>query len=65
MKVVVTDYTFDSLDTENAVLTPLGHTVVGRRCKTPEELTGTSSPTPTPSSRTRTHARSSRRSPRP
>jgi D-3-phosphoglycerate dehydrogenase len=39
MKVVVTDYTFDSLDTENAVLTPLGHTVVGRRCKTPEELT--------------------------
>jgi D-3-phosphoglycerate dehydrogenase / 2-oxoglutarate reductase len=38
MKVVVTDYTFDSLDTENAVLTPLGHTVVGRRCKTREEL---------------------------
>ena len=38
MKVAVTDYTFDSLDTENAVLAPLGHTVVGRRCKTPEEL---------------------------
>ena len=38
MKVVVTDYTFDSLNTETAVLTPLGHTLVGRRCKTPEEL---------------------------
>ena len=38
MKVVVTDYTFDSLDTEEAVLTPLGCTVVGRRCKTAEEL---------------------------
>ncbi len=38
MKVAVTDYTFDSLDTETAVLGPLGCTVVGRRCKTPEEL---------------------------
>jgi D-3-phosphoglycerate dehydrogenase / 2-oxoglutarate reductase len=38
MKVAVTDYTFDSLDTETAILGPLGHTVVGRRCKTPEEL---------------------------
>ena len=38
MKVVVTDYTFDSLDTETAVLAPLGCAVVGRRCKTPEEL---------------------------
>ena len=38
MKVAVTDYTFDSLDTETAVLAPLGCTVVGRRCKTPEEL---------------------------
>jgi len=31
MKVAVTDYTFDSLDTENAVLTPLGHTVAGAK----------------------------------
>jgi len=38
MKVAVTDYTFDSLDTETAVLTPLGAAVVGRRCKTPAEL---------------------------
>ncbi len=38
MKVAVTDYTFDSLDTETAVLAPLGCTLVGRRCKTPEEL---------------------------
>ncbi len=38
MKVAVTDYTFDSLDTETGVLGPLGCTVVGRRCKTPEEL---------------------------
>ena len=38
MKVVVTDYTFDSLDVETAVLAPLGCAVVGRRCKTPEEL---------------------------
>ena len=30
MKVAVTDYTFDSLDTETAVLAPLGCTVVGR-----------------------------------
>ena len=38
MKVAVTDYTFDSLDTETAILAPLGCSVVGRRCKTPEEL---------------------------
>lgn len=38
MKVVVTDYTFDSLDTEKAILQPLGHEVVGRRCQSVEEL---------------------------
>ena len=39
MKVAVTDYTFASLDVETAILQPLGCTVVGWRCKTPEELT--------------------------
>jgi D-3-phosphoglycerate dehydrogenase len=38
MKVVVTDYTFESLDTEKAVLEPLGHEVVGRRCQNVDEL---------------------------
>jgi D-3-phosphoglycerate dehydrogenase len=36
--VAVTDYTFESLDTERAILEPLGFTVVGRRCRTPPEL---------------------------
>ena len=38
MKVVVTDYTFETLDVEQRVLEPAGHTLVGRRCKTREEL---------------------------
>jgi D-3-phosphoglycerate dehydrogenase len=38
MKAVVTDYTFETLDVEDAVLAPAGHTLVGRRCKTREEL---------------------------
>jgi D-3-phosphoglycerate dehydrogenase len=38
MKVAVTDYTFVSLDVETAVLAPLGCTIVGRRCKTQQEL---------------------------
>src|SRR5262245_15535311 len=36
--VVVTDYSFESLDTERAILEPLGCSVIGRRCKTPAEL---------------------------
>lgn len=38
MKAVVTDYTFETLDIEEAVLGAAGHTLVGRRCKTREEL---------------------------
>jgi D-3-phosphoglycerate dehydrogenase len=38
MKVAVTDYTFDSLDTELAILAPLGCRIDGRRCKTEQEL---------------------------
>jgi D-3-phosphoglycerate dehydrogenase len=38
MQVLVTDYSFESLDTEKAILQPLGAEVVGRRCRTPEEL---------------------------
>jgi len=38
MKVAVTDYTFESLDAEKAILEPLGHQVVGRHCKHAEEL---------------------------
>ena len=38
MKVVITDYTFESLDTEKAILEPLGHEVVGRRCQNVDEL---------------------------
>lgn len=38
MKVAVTDYTFESLDTEKAILEPLGFQVVGKRCKSPEEI---------------------------
>jgi D-3-phosphoglycerate dehydrogenase len=38
MKVLVTDYTFESLDVEKTILEPLGIEVVGRRCKTPDEL---------------------------
>jgi len=37
-KVAVTDYTFDSLDVEQIILEPLGCQVVGRQCKTQEEL---------------------------
>lgn len=37
-KVAVTDYTFGSLDVERAILEPLGCAVVGRQCKTAEEL---------------------------
>jgi D-3-phosphoglycerate dehydrogenase len=37
MKVVVTDYTFPSLDVEAGVLEPLGCELVGRQCKTPTE----------------------------
>lgn len=38
MKAVVTDYTFATLDVEQRVLEPAGHTLVGRRCRTREEL---------------------------
>jgi D-3-phosphoglycerate dehydrogenase len=37
MKVVVTDYTFSSLDLEAGVLKPLGCELEGRQCKTPAE----------------------------
>jgi len=37
-KVAVTDYTFGSLDVEQSILEPLGCQVVGRQCKTQEEL---------------------------
>ncbi|HVX12660.1 MAG TPA: C-terminal binding protein [Pirellulales bacterium] len=37
MKVVVTDYTFPSLDIETALLAPLGCELIGRQCKTPSE----------------------------
>ena len=36
--VAVTDYTFDSLDVESEILKPLGCVVIGRQCKTREEL---------------------------
>src|SRR5271166_5278781 len=38
LKVAVTDYTFESLDTEKAILEPLGCRVAGRRCKSQDEL---------------------------
>ncbi|MBV9122320.1 MAG: C-terminal binding protein, partial [Planctomycetes bacterium] len=38
MKVAVTDYTFDALDVEKAILEPLGCRIDGRRCRSPEEL---------------------------
>jgi D-3-phosphoglycerate dehydrogenase len=38
MKVAVTDYTFESLDVEKAILAPLGCRLDGRRCKTQQEL---------------------------
>jgi D-3-phosphoglycerate dehydrogenase len=37
-QVAVTDYSFDSLDVERAILEPLGCEIVGRKCRTPEEL---------------------------
>jgi D-3-phosphoglycerate dehydrogenase len=37
MKVVVTDYTFPSLDLEAGVLEPLGCELVGTQCKTPAQ----------------------------
>lgn len=37
MKVVVTDYTFDSLDIETALLAPLGCDLIGGQCKTSAE----------------------------
>jgi D-3-phosphoglycerate dehydrogenase len=37
MKIVVTDYTFPSLDVEASVLEPLGCELVGMQCKTPAE----------------------------
>jgi D-3-phosphoglycerate dehydrogenase len=36
--VAVTDYSFDSLDTERAILEPLGCQIVARRSQTPPEL---------------------------
>ena len=38
MKVVVTDYTFPSLDVETDVLQKIGATVIGAQCRTPEDL---------------------------
>lgn len=38
MKVVVTDFTFNSLDVEERIMRPAGADVVGGRCKTPEAL---------------------------
>ncbi|NLX07302.1 MAG: C-terminal binding protein [Phycisphaerae bacterium] len=37
-KVAVTDYTFDNLGVEESVLKPLGCELVGRQCKTEQEL---------------------------
>ncbi len=37
-KVAITDYTFPGLDTERAILEPLGAEVVAAQCKTPEAL---------------------------
>jgi len=37
-KVAVTDYTFGELGIESQILEPLGCTVVGKQCKTTEEL---------------------------
>src|SRR5207302_781992 len=37
-KVVVTDYTFDNLDLERAILQPLGCDFIARQCKSPAEL---------------------------
>jgi D-3-phosphoglycerate dehydrogenase len=37
-KVAVTDYTFDDLSVEESVLESLGCQLVGRQCKTTEEL---------------------------
>ena len=37
-RVAVTDYTFDTLDIESAILEPLGCRVDGRRCKTAAEV---------------------------
>jgi D-3-phosphoglycerate dehydrogenase / 2-oxoglutarate reductase len=36
--VVITDYTFADLDTERAILEPLGFTVSAHQCKSPESL---------------------------
>ncbi|MSR56938.1 MAG: C-terminal binding protein [Planctomycetaceae bacterium] len=38
MKVVVTDYTFASLEIERSILEPLGLTLVAGQCKTPAQL---------------------------
>ncbi|MCL5099022.1 MAG: C-terminal binding protein [Candidatus Omnitrophica bacterium] len=38
LKVVVTDYTFASLETEAQILKPLGCDFVGRQCKSEQEL---------------------------
>jgi D-3-phosphoglycerate dehydrogenase len=38
MRVAVTDFTFPSLDIEEAVLSPLGIDVVGHQCKSSDEL---------------------------
>jgi D-3-phosphoglycerate dehydrogenase len=38
LKVAVTDYTFGSLDIEQAILKPLGCELIGQQCKTREEL---------------------------
>jgi len=37
MKIAVTDYSFDSLDFEKAILEPLGCEVVDAQCRTPQE----------------------------
>ena len=37
-KVVVTDYVFDSLEVEASILVPLGCEVIGRQCRTTEDL---------------------------
>jgi D-3-phosphoglycerate dehydrogenase / 2-oxoglutarate reductase len=38
MKVVITDYTFPTIETEAAILEPLGLEVVAGQCKTPAQL---------------------------
>src|SRR5208283_2195589 len=38
MKVAVTDYTFESLDLEMAILEPLGFHMIAKHCKSPEEI---------------------------